>query len=92
MKELTTDSVYLFISIWMTQRNYIDFAGCWEWDKDDYLVVDIDVDVERKPIGVEFEWILLHSNCCCAFDDCSEAAEGSDSLDMDWSCIFDDRK
>lgn len=55
MKELITDSVYLFISIWMTQRNYIDFAGCWEWEKDEYLVVDIDVDVERKPIGVEFE-------------------------------------
>lgn len=55
MKELITDSVYLFISIWMTQRNYIDFAGCLEWEKDEYLVVDIDVDVEGKPIGVEFE-------------------------------------
>ena len=39
----------------MTQTNYIDFACCWEWDKDEYLVADIDVDVERKPIGVEFE-------------------------------------
>ena len=54
-KELITDSAYLFISIWMTQRNYIDFAGCWEWENNEYLEVDIDVDVEHKPIGVECE-------------------------------------